>query len=101
MLNQTLMRYLQGLNWTLLVLGATLFVNLAVVCLLYFLHLDQAPRYRAEFDSVVLSTLLFFGVALAAATAIWGQRRQFSWRWLAEGVLALTVFGSVWHFLPK
>jgi hypothetical protein len=101
MLNQTLLRYLQGLNWALLALGATFTVVLSVVALLLYLNLDSAPRYRPQFESMRLSTLLFLGVMLTGAAAVWAHRRGHILRWPAEVLLATTSVVTVLYFLPK
>jgi hypothetical protein len=98
---QVLLRYLQGLNWTLLAVGATFTVVLSVVCLLLYLNLDAAPRYRPQFEGMVASTLLFAGVMLSAGAAVWAQCRRHGLRWPAELLLAAAATATVLYFLPK
>jgi hypothetical protein len=100
LLRQTLLRYLQGLNWALLALGATFTIVLSVVSLLLYLNLDTAPRYQPQFEAALESTLLFSGVMLAAAGAVWLHRRDHILRWPAELLLALAVAATVSYFLP-
>lgn len=96
-----MLRYLQGLNWTLLALGATFTIVLSVVCLLLFIYLDTAPEYRPQFESMRTNTLLFASVMACAAVAVWSQRRHHRLRWPAEIMLMAAVFVTVQHFLPK
>lgn len=101
MLRQTLLRYLQGVNLTLLALGATFTVVLSVVCLMLYWHLEAAPHYRPQFESMRTSTLLFMGVMLSAAAATWALQRRYLLSWFAEGLLLLSVVITVQYFLPK
>ena len=101
MLGQALLRYLQGLNWTLLALGATFTVVLSVVTLLLYLNLDSAPQYRPQFESMRISTLLFLGVMLAGAAAVWAHRQRHVLRWPAELLLAAASVVTVLYFLPE
>ncbi len=101
MLRQTLLRYLQGVNLTLLALGATFTVVLSVVCLMLYWHLDAAPEYRPQFESMRTSTMLFAGIMLTAAMAVWTVRRRLLLGWIAEPLLVLSVCITVQYFLPK
>lgn len=96
-----LLRYLQGLNWALLALGVTFTVVLSVVCLLLYLNLDTAPRYRPQFESAFNSVLLFAGVMLTAAGTVWLHRRGHRLRWPAELLLAVAVTVTILYFLPE
>lgn len=95
------MKYLQALNWILLALGLTMFVNLAVVCLLYLVYLDQAPRYTSEFRTALVTTSLFLAIALSSAAAAFGHRGQRAWRWPAEVLVVASVGAVVWYYLPR
>ncbi len=101
MLSQTLLRYLQGLNWTLLALAATFTIVLSVVVLLLYLNLGSAPHYRPQFESMRFSTLLFAGVMLAGAAAVWTQRQRHFLRWPAELLLGASSLITVLYFLPQ
>ncbi len=98
---QVLLRYLQGINWTLLAIGATFTLVLSVVCLLLYLNLDTSPHYRPQFDGMVGSTLLFAGVMLSAGAAVWAQRRRHVLRWPAELLLGAACAATVFYFLPN
>jgi hypothetical protein len=94
------LRYLQGFNWALLALGTTFTVVLSVVCLLLYLNLGGAPQYRPQFEATLASTLLFAGIMLCAAAAVWAQRQRHWMRWPAELLLAAAVAATVRYFLP-
>jgi hypothetical protein len=95
-----LLRYLQGLNWALLAIGATFTIVLSVVSLLLFLNLPAAPRYRPEFEQTLASTGIFAFVMAAAAAAVWSHRKQSTLRWPAELLLVIAVFTVFRYFLP-
>lgn len=87
------MRYLQMLNVALLLLGAIMALNLAVVCLLYGVHLDSEPRLAADLPRLYELTALFTALGLAAAAPFLGHRRGWSVRWLLQGLPVLPLVG--------
>jgi hypothetical protein len=95
-----MMRYLQGLNWTLLAVGASFTVVLSVVSLLFYLHVADAPQYQPQFEAAKLNTAYFAAVMLSAAAAAWTLRRRHILHWPAEILLLATCVATVMHFLP-
>lgn len=95
-----ILRYLQGLNWVLLAIGATFTIVLSVVSLMLFVNLSAAPRYRPEFEQTLASTGIFVFVMVAAAAAVWTHRKQHLLRWPAELLLAVAVVAVFRYFLP-
>lgn len=95
-----LLRYLQGLNWLLLALGATFTVVLSVVVLMLYVNLDTAPQYRPQFEGTRISTLWFAAVMCSAALAVWGLRNRHVLGWPAQLLLLACVVGTVRYFLP-
>ena len=87
------MRYLQMLNVALLLLGAAMAVNLGVVCLLYWVHVESEPRIAADLPRLYALTALFTALALAAALPFLGHRRGWSTRWLLQGLPVLPLVG--------
>lgn len=76
----------------LTLIGITMTVLLAVVCLLYLIYLDATPKMREEWPTLLAATGLFALLALCAAAAWYALRRNAAWRWPAQGVLvAYTV----------
>lgn len=86
-------KYLQILNWGLLVVGAMMSLVLVVVTLIMALYREEAAAVGGSFTGVASTTAMFALFALAAALAVWGMHRRFAWRWLAEGglIAALVV----------
>lgn len=95
------LRYLQGLNWALLAIGATFTIVLSVVSLLLYVNLSAAPRYRPEFEQTLASTLVFGFVLMTAGAAVWTQRKRHPLRWPAELLLVVAVLTVFRFFLPK
>lgn len=86
------MRYLQILNWALLVAGVMMSLVLVVVTLLMAIYRDEAAQVGGDFAGVAAATGIFTVFALTAALAVWSMRRRFAWRWLAQGALFLVLF---------
>lgn len=87
------MKYLQIFNVALLVLGASMAVNLAVVCLLYGVHLESEPRLAADMPRLYFLTALFTGLGAGATVAFLGHRRTWPGRWLLQGLPVLPIVG--------
>lgn len=100
-MTSTFLRYLQGVNWALLAVAATFTAVLPVVCLLIYVHLDEAPRYQASFDYVFKITMLFLMLLVVAAAAVWTHRRQHFLRWPAEVLLLAAVVYVLLFVSPK
>ena len=91
------MRQLFILNCALLALASVLALVLGVVCLIYVVYMGDMPGLRSEFPFLVISALLFMGVASAMAVATWTLRRallagQFS---LLAGVGQIVGYASI------
>jgi Ca2+/Na+ antiporter len=78
------MKHLQILNAVLLAVGAAIGLVLGVVCLIYTVYLDSAPRLRAEMPLLLAFTAAFATLMLAAALAFFGHRRRWHARWLLQ-----------------
>jgi len=86
-------KYVQILNAAVLITGAVMAVNLAVVCLLYGVHVDSEPRLGADLPRLYALTGLFTALALAGAAAFLGQRRHWPGRWLLQALPIVPVVG--------
>lgn len=89
------MKLLRAFNGLLFALSATFALTLGVVCLMYFVNLDTAPRVRAEWPTVSQITATFWILMMASGFAWWSVRRGFSWRWIAQGVSIATLAGAI------
>ena len=93
------MRHLQLLNLCLAALAATFSVVLVVVCLMYAMNLDVAPRLQRELPRLLVTTALFASFALFAALVWWAHNEKKSWAWWSQAALlpalVMTAFGFV------
>lgn len=87
------MKALQILNAAAAIIGAAMAVNLAVVCLLYGVHLGQEPRLAADLPALYALTALFAALGLAGGAAFVAQRKGWPARWLVQGTPLLPVLG--------
>lgn len=92
------MKYLQILNLAVLALGAALSLVLAVVCLLYGVHLDLQPRLRSDLIGLLILTGWFAGFGMAGALAFFGHRGRWLLRWPLQA-LPLAPFAGILLFL--
>lgn len=88
------MKALQTFNLVTLLIAVTFAVLLAVVCLMYAVHLDSAPRLRHEWPLLLRTTLVFWALSAVAAAAWTGVRRGAAWRWPAQLALAAVLAGA-------
>lgn len=89
------MKYLQILNAALCALGAAMGVILAVVCILYGVHLDSEPRLRAQMPLLLAGTAGFLALGLAGGLAFAAQRGNWGGRWLLQALPGAPVVGLV------
>lgn len=95
-----MVKYLQLLNWALLVAGALMSLVLGVVTLMMAIYRDQAAQVGGSFGGVAVTTGAFTLFALVAALTVWSMRRGFAWRWLAQAGLFAALFMLV-QFLRR
>ena len=87
------MKYLQILNAAVVITGAAMAINLAVVCLLYHVHAGSEPRIAGDLPGLYVLTGLFTGLGLAGAAAFMAHRRAWAGRWLLQGLPLLPIAG--------
>lgn len=75
----------------MLALSATFAVTLSVVCLLYGLNLDASPRLPGELAALAKVTAVFWVQMGVGLLTFIGQRRQRSWRWIAQGLFVVVL----------
>lgn len=89
------MKQLQILNAVLAATGAAFGVVLAVVCVIYAVYLDTAPRLQAEMPLLLTATGSFLALMAAGGLAFLGHRRAWNLRWLVQLLPALPLAGIV------
>ena len=80
------MKYLQILNASVWAFGAAMGLILAVVCILYGVHLDAEPQLRAQMPRLLTVTGLFLALGAAGAAAFLGHRRAWAGHWLLQAL---------------
>lgn len=86
------MKYLQLLNWVLLVAGVMMTLVLGVVTLIMAIYREEAAQVGGSFSGVAVTAGVFALFAFTAALTVWSMRRGFAWRWLAQGGLFAVLF---------
>lgn len=89
------MKYLQILNLTLLALGVTFAVVLAVESLIYALYLNADPALRRQLPMLLQLTGMSCALALASTLTYFAHRRGWRLRWPAQVLPLLAVAGAV------
>jgi len=87
------MKYLQILNGAVIVTGAAMAINLAVVCLLYNVHATSEPRLAGDLPRLYALTGLFTGLGIAGAAAFLAHRRAWPARWLLQALPLAPIAG--------
>lgn len=94
------MRYLMVLNWALLIAGAVMSLVLTVVTLIMAIYREEAAQVGGDFVAVAAAYAMFLVFFAAAALTVWGMRRRFAWRWVAQGGL-FAVIGVLVQFVRQ
>lgn len=100
------MRQVFILNCALLALSSVMALVLGVVCLIYAVYMGERPELRDEFPYLVVSALLFMGLASLLAAATWTLRRALRAGRMdapalaGQAVAVLGVTGLVLFYLP-
>lgn len=92
------MKLLRAFNGLLFALSVTFALTLGVVCLMYAVNLDTAPRVRAEWPGVWQTTATFWVLGVFSGLAWWAQRRSLSWRWIAQALSLIALVGAILVF---
>ncbi|MDX1443309.1 MAG: hypothetical protein R3270_05965 [Gammaproteobacteria bacterium] len=94
------MRPLTALNGIIFGSCLSIFIGLAVTLLLFSLLAPENPSLQVELGPLGIYTLVFLGMASISGVAFLGQLKRSTWRWWAEGALALAGAGTVLFLLP-
>lgn len=92
------MKSLQIMNAVLAATGAAIGLVLAVVCAIYWAHLDAAPKIRAELPLLVAATGVFLALMAGGLLAFVGHRRQWPLRWGLQALPPLSLAGIAMFF---
>lgn len=85
-----------------IVLG-TLFAiafSLSIVCLVFWILRDEAPRLAAELSSLIASTGIFTTLSVFAGLSFYASLKQFTWRYLPMTGLWLGLLLAGRYYWP-
>ncbi|MDO9451492.1 MAG: hypothetical protein Q7J29_01385 [Stagnimonas sp.] len=89
-----MLRYLFVLDVAFAVLGASMVIGVGVSALLLAWYLDVAPEQRASMHALLVLTVAYTAVTLAAAAGGWGIRTKARWQWFAQAAFAALLIAS-------
>ena len=85
------MNFVRFYTILLTLIGVTMTLLLAVVCLLYAIYIDASPKMREEWPTLLIATGMFGTLTVAAGGAFVGLRKQARWLWPAQAVLIVVA----------
>jgi uncharacterized transporter YbjL len=74
--------------------------GLAIVCFVFWVLQDEAPRVLAEFDSLIISTAIFFALSIIAGLSFFSSLKRTSWRHLPIAILWLGLLSAGRYYWP-
>lgn len=89
-----MLRYLFVLDVAFALLGASMVIGVGVSALLLAWYLDIAPDQRASMNALLVLTVAYSAVTLAAAAGGWGIRTKARWHWIAHAAFAASLVAS-------
>ena len=89
-----MLRYLFVLDIAFAVLGASMAIGVGVSALLLAFHMDIAPEQRNSMMGLLILTVAYTAITLAAGLGAWGLRRRQAWHWWAQAAFVAAVLIS-------
>lgn len=87
-------RYLFVLDAAFAILGASMVIGVGVSALLLAFHLDTAPEQRDSMNTLLILTVAYTAVTLAAGAAAWAIHKKAPWHWPMQAAFAVSVIAS-------
>ncbi|MES2684497.1 MAG: hypothetical protein V4650_13340 [Pseudomonadota bacterium] len=87
-------RYLFVLDVACAILGASMVIGVGVSALLLAFHLDTAPEQRGSMNTLLILTVAYTAVTLAAAAGAWAIHKKAAWNLIAQLVFAVSLVAS-------
>ena len=94
------MRPVTVLNGVIFGSCLSIFLGLAVTGVIFALLASEHPSLEAEFEPLLVSTVLFAILAGISGTSFWMHLKQHAGRWFAQAVLLAVLALTVWYYLP-
>jgi hypothetical protein len=80
--------------------AVTISLGLAMVLVVFVILSGEHPRLAAEYGTLLASFLLFFVLAMVAASAFVGQLRRRPWRGYAQLATWIVIGGIALYYWP-
>ena len=87
---------------TLIILGSSFAItfSLAAVVIVVLVLGDEYPRLQAEFEPLLKSLTLFFGMTAVCALSFYSLLRNHALRYWAQAAMWLSLFGVGYYYWP-
>ncbi len=87
---------------TLIILGSSFAItfSLTAVIIVVLVLGDEYPRLQHEFDSLLQSSLIFFGMTLISAASFYSLARNHTLRYWFQAAMWLGLLGIGWFYWP-
>ena len=87
-------RYLFVLDVAFAILGASMVIGVGVSALLLAFHLDTAPEQRGSMNTLLILTVTYSAVTLAAAAGAWAIHKKAGWNLIAQVAFGVSLVAS-------
>jgi len=87
---------------TLIILGSSFAItfSLTAVIIVVLVLGDEYPRLQREFDPLLQSALIFFGMTLISAASFYTLAKNLAYRYWVQAAMWLSLLGIGWYFWP-
>ena len=87
---------------TLIILGSSFAItfSLTAVIIVVLVLGDEYPRLQREFDPLLQSALIFFGMTLISAASFYTLAKNLAFRYWLQVAMWLSLLGIGWYFWP-
>jgi len=75
-------------------------VSLTAVLIVFLIIGDDYPRVQHEFDSLVSSVFIFFGMTIISAGSFYALLINHAARFWAQGLMWAGLATTTWYYLP-
>ena len=87
---------------TLIILGSSFAItfSLTAVIIVVLVLGDEYPRLQREFDPLLRSAVIFFGMTLISAASFYTLAKNLAYRYWVQAAMWLSLLGIGWYFWP-
>ena len=87
---------------TLIILGSSFAItfSLTAVIIVVLVLGDEYPRLQREFDPLLRSAVIFFGMTLISAASFYTLAKNLAFRYWLQAAMWLSLLGIGWYFWP-